>query len=80
MFRKEILTLVRRVLLLAVLTAGLALASSGLLGNSAGAAICCSVCFSNYDTCYDNCNGNEACEDACYGTLITCHNHCNPDC
>ena len=80
MVRKETQRLLRRVLMLAILTTGLTLAASGLGGNKAGAAICCDQCFANYDTCYLNCNGNEACEDACYNTLITCHLHCNPDC
>jgi len=80
MTRKEIQRLLRRVLMLVVLTTGLALSASGLIGNNADAAICCDQCFTNYDNCYIACNGNEACEDACYSTLITCHNHCNPDC
>lgn len=81
MVRIEILRLARRVLVLVVLTTGLALAVSGSLGNKAGAsAICCDQCFINYDNCYDNCNGNTACQQACYNTLVNCHLHCNPDC
>lgn len=80
MVRKEVHRLLRRVLMLAVLTVGLVFAASGLVGNNAGAAICCDQCFYNYDNCYDNCNGNAACEQACYNTLVTCHRYCNPDC
>jgi len=80
MVRKEKLSLLRRVLMLAVLTTGLSLAASGLVNHSADAAICCDQCFINYDNCYDACNGNEACEQACYNTLVNCHLHCNPDC
>lgn len=80
MFRTEMMGLIRRLLVLAVLITGLAFVASDLGGSKAGAAICCGQCFINYDNCYDACNGNEACEDACYSTLITCHNHCNPDC
>lgn len=80
MVREETQRLLRRVLMLAVLTTGLTLAASGLVGNTAGAAICCDQCFINYDNCFDSCNGNSACEQACYNTLVTCHLHCNPDC
>lgn len=80
MVRKEIQKLLRRVLILAVLMTGLTLAASGLVGNSAGAAICCDQCFENYDNCVEGCSGNPACEQACYNTLVTCYRYCNPYC
>jgi hypothetical protein len=80
MIRKETQRLLRRFLMLAILTAGLTLAASGLGGNKAGAAICCNQCFANYDSCVDACGGNPSCEQTCYNKLVTCHLHCNPDC
>ena len=80
MVSKEIQRLLRRVLMLAILTTGLTLAASGLVGNNAGAAICCDQCYENYDMCYGGCGGNPTCEQACYNTLVSCHRYCNPDC
>ena len=80
MVRKEIKSLLRRVLILAVLMTGLALAASGLAGNNAGAAICCDQCFENYYNCVDGCGGNPTCEQACYNTLTNCYRYCNPNC
>src|ERR1043166_2302689 len=55
MSRREISKLVRRIFVLAVLTTGLALSSSGLVGNTAGAAICCNQCYVNFDNCLNGC-------------------------
>jgi len=79
MVRKEMHRLLRRVLMLAVLTTGLALAASGLVGSNAGAAICCDQCLINYDVCYGGCT-DSACEQACYNTLVSRYRYCNPDC
>lgn len=80
MFRIEILRLVRRVLILAILTTGLALAASGLVGNNAGAAICCEQCFVNFDNCLNNCSDNQQCIAACNTTLNSCHRYCDSLC
>lgn len=80
MFRIEVLRLVRRVLMLAVLTTGLALAASGLVGNNARAAICCSQCYVNFDNCLNNCNDDPGCIQGCNTTLDHCTNFCNSGC
>ena len=79
MSRKEISKLVRRIFVLAVLTTGLALSSSGLVGNSAGAAICCSQCYVNFDNCLNGC-GDQACIDGCNNTLNHCTRFCDSGC
>jgi hypothetical protein len=80
MFRTEISKLMRRVLLLAVLLTGLALTSSGLVENNAGAAICCSQCYINFDNCLNNCNDNQTCIAGCNSTLEHCTQFCNSGC
>lgn len=79
MVRTDIFKLVRRVFVLAVLTTGLALSSSGLLGNNAGAAICCSQCYVNFDNCLNGCS-TQACVDGCNATLEHCTQFCNSGC
>jgi len=80
MSRKEISRLVRRIFMLAVLTTGLALSSSGLIGNTAGAAICCEQCFVNFDNCLNNCGSNQTCIDGCNSTLEHCTRFCDSGC
>lgn len=79
MSRKEISKLVRRFFVLAVLTTGLALSSSGLVGNTAGAAICCSQCYVNFDNCLNGC-GDQTCIDGCNNTLNHCTRFCDSGC
>jgi hypothetical protein len=80
MFRTEVSKLMRRMLVLAVLITGLALASSGLVQRNANAAICCSQCFVNFDNCLNNCGSNQTCIDGCNATLERCHRFCNSGC
>lgn len=75
MVHKKIHRLLRRVLILAVLTTGLALAASGL-GSNARANMDCDQCLINYDMCYGGCT-DSACEQACHNTLINCYRYCN---
>jgi len=79
MSRMEVSKLVRRALVLAVLITGLALSSSGLVGNNAGAAICCSQCYVNFDNCLNNCS-DQACIDQCNVTLEHCTRFCDSGC
>ena len=80
MFRTEVSKLMRRILILAVLTGGLVLASSGLVQNKAGAAICCSQCLENFDNCLLFCNDNQTCIDGCNSTLNHCYRFCDSLC
>jgi len=80
MFRTEISRVMRRILVLAVLMTGLAVASSGLVENKAGAAICCSQCYINFDNCLNNCNDDPACVAGCNNTLNHCVQFCNSGC
>jgi hypothetical protein len=80
MVLKETQRLLRRVVMLAVLTTGLVFAASGLVGSNAGAAICCDQCFINFDNCLAGCNGNSACEQSCNNTLVSCHRFCDSGC
>lgn len=79
MFRKDIMGLVRRILVLAVLIAGLALASSGWGQSGARAAICCGQCLENFDWCLNGCS-DQACVDQCNSTLVSCHRFCDWGC
>lgn len=79
MSRREISKLVRRIFVLAVLTTGLALSSSGLVGNTAGAAICCNQCYINFDNCLNGC-GDQTCIDGCNNTLNHCTRFCDSGC
>jgi hypothetical protein len=71
--------LMRRGLLLAVLTAGLVFVSFGWAENSAGAAICCDQCYVNFDNCLNNCS-DQTCIDGCNTTLNNCLRFCNSGC
>ena len=79
MFRTEISRLVRRILVLAVLTTGLVFASSGLVENNVAANICCDQCWINFDNCLNNCS-TQACIDQCNVALQNCHRFCDPGC
>jgi hypothetical protein len=79
MFRTEVSKLMRRFLVLATLTIGLAVASSGLVENKVGAAICCDQCWINFDNCLNGCS-TQACIDGCNATLNNCHRFCDPGC
>ena len=80
MFRTEIFRLMRKVLVLAVFTAGLAIASSGLIENKAVAAICCEQCWINFDNCLNNCSDNQTCIQGCNTTVAHCMQFCNSGC
>lgn len=79
MFRTEISKLMRKMLVLAVLTTGLVIASTGVVENKAGAAICCSQCYINFDNCLNNCS-DQTCIDGCNNTLNRCVQFCNSGC
>lgn len=79
MSRTEILRLMRRFLVLVVLTVGLLFAATGL-ENKAGAAICCSQCYINFDNCLNNCNDDPGCVQGCNNTLNHCVQFCNSGC
>jgi len=79
MFRTEVSRLMRKVLVLAVLTTGLVIASMGVAENKAGAAICCSQCYINFDNCLNGCS-DQACVDGCNNTLNRCVQFCNSGC
>jgi hypothetical protein len=79
MFRTEISKLMRRIFMLAVLVTGLVLASSGLVGKTAGAAICCNQCYVNFDNCLNNCS-DQTCIDGCNTTLEHCTRFCDSGC
>lgn len=80
MSRKELSGLIRRILALVVLTAGLVLASSGLVGSHATAAICCEQCWINFDNCLNNCNDDPGCVQGCNTTVEHCLRFCNSLC
>jgi hypothetical protein len=80
MFRTEISRLMRKILVLGVLTTGLVIASTGLIENKAGAAICCDQCYVNFDNCLLNCNDNQTCIAGCNATLNHCVLFCNSLC
>jgi hypothetical protein len=69
--------LVRKFLVLTVLTTGLVFASSGLVENNALANIPCCTCWDNFDNCLLGCS-DQACVDACNATLEHCHRQCDP--
>ena len=69
--------LMRRFLVLAVLTSGLLFASSGLVEKNAYANIGCCQCWDNFDNCLNNCS-TQACIDSCNVTLEHCHRFCDP--
>ncbi len=71
--------LVRRILMLTVLTTGLALSSSELVGNTAGAVTCCSQCIDNYGACLNACS-TQACIDKCDTVFGHCYLLCDPNC
>jgi hypothetical protein len=79
MSRTEISKLMRRIMVLAVLMLGLAVASTGLVENKAGAAICCSQCYINFDNCLNGCS-DQACVTGCNNTLNHCTQFCNSGC
>jgi hypothetical protein len=87
MFRSANLKLYRKFLILAILLGGLFIAAS-THKVSASAAICCTTCDINLDTCQTGCfNGNGPSFDKC---MILCDNawsscfsgppHCNDGC
>lgn len=80
MFRTEFSRLMRKILVLAVLTTGLLIASSGLVEQKAGAAICCEQCWINFDNCLLNCNDDPACNQGCNTTVQHCLQFCNSGC
>jgi hypothetical protein len=80
MSRTEMSKLMRRIVVLAVMITGLAFASSGLVQNSAGAAICCEQCYINFDNCLLGCNDNQTCITGCNNTLNHCVQFCNSGC
>lgn len=80
MFHTEITSLIRRLLVLAVLITGLVFATSDFGGSQAGAAICCEQCFVNFDNCLNDCSDNQACIDGCNHTLQSCHRFCDSLC
>jgi hypothetical protein len=75
MARQEIQRLLQRIFVLVVLTVGLTLAVSGLVGNNAKAGVDCDQCLINYDMCYGGCT-DSACEQACHTTLVNCYRNC----
>ena len=79
MFRTELSRLMRKVLVLAVLVTGLAVASSGLVENKAVAAICCEQCWINFDNCLNNC-GDQTCINGCNNTVNHCLQFFNSGC
>ena len=80
MFRTEISRLMRKVLVLAVLTTGLVFASTGVVENNAVAAICCEQCWINFDNCLNNCNDDPGCIAGCNNTVNHCMQFCNSGC
>ena len=66
--------LVRKMLVLAVLTTGLMFAS---FGNNARANISCDQCLINFDNCLLFCDDNQACIDGCNATLLHCYRFCD---
>lgn len=80
MTRTEISKFMRRIFMLVALTAGLMIMSSGLVANSANAAICCTACGTNFDNCLLGCNDNQACISACNATFAHCELFCNSLC
>ena len=79
MFRTEFSKLMRRMLVLAVLLTGLAVASSGVVEDKALANIPCCQCWTNFDNCLLGCS-TQACVTACNVTLEHCHQFCEPSC
>jgi len=77
MFRTEISKLMRRILVLAVLTTGLVFASSGLVESNVAANICCDQCWINFDNCLNGCS-DQTCIDGCNATVERCHRFCDP--
>jgi len=80
MSRTDVLRLMRRFLVLAVLVIGLALASSGLGRTNATAAVCCSQCPENFDNCLLTCNDDPACIQACNTAWERCNRFCDSLC
>ena len=70
MFRTANLKLYRKFLILAILLGGLFFAAS-MPKTSAFAAICCSVCDNNFDTCTNACFGGDP------RNLNKCLDHCD---
>ncbi len=55
--------------------------ASATLGKQEAAAMpCCSACDINYDTCWNSCNGDPACQDACDAKWLPCYNRCLMGC
>jgi hypothetical protein len=79
MFRAEFSKLTRRILVLAVLLTGLAVASSGVVESRALSLIPCCQCWTNFDNCLLGCS-DQACIDACNVSLERCHRFCEPSC
>lgn len=79
MFLTEFSKLMRRMLVLAVLLTGLAVASSGVVEDKALANIPCCQCWTNFDNCLLGCS-DQACVTACNVTLERCHQFCDPSC
>ncbi len=64
---------------------GLSVAVGGVLGattggEETGAAICCSRCLPNYNTCASRCGGNTDCLTSCDETYMACSDSCTFSC
>ena len=80
MSRTDVSRVMRRILVLAVLVMGLALASSGLGQTNAVAAVCCSQCPENFDNCLLLCNDDPGCIAGCNSAWEHCNRFCDSLC
>ncbi|MFP5260715.1 MAG: hypothetical protein ACLGJB_02275 [Blastocatellia bacterium] len=82
MKQSQIRALVRKLIVLSILVVCLGIFSFGFAEKNASAAICCSSCDPNFDTCISGCGdpAPSSCIFICNRQYNRCASTCDPGC